>query len=88
MIMNQSFFPIIGSIFHPAYMMINAVILGNLEPNVACFDESQTFKADFPDKCYDVKINQAAFGIGSSTMSILLLAPNMCYCLSLSNLIP
>jgi hypothetical protein len=30
MIMNQSVWPIIGMLFHPSYMMVNAVILGKI----------------------------------------------------------
>jgi hypothetical protein len=30
MIMKQSIWPIVGFIFHPTYMLVNAVILGNI----------------------------------------------------------
>jgi Na+-driven multidrug efflux pump len=86
MIMKQSFFPIIGSLFHPSYMMINSVVLGSILPDTKCSDS--TFKSNNPSKCYDVQVNQAAFGVGSSTLSIILIAPLMCYVLGLSSLIP
>ena len=86
MILRQSFYPILGSIFHPGYMMINAVVLGSILPDSRCSDA--LFAKESPGKCSSVDVNQAAFGIGSSTMSIILLAPINCYMLGLQNLIP
>jgi Na+-driven multidrug efflux pump len=65
MIWDQTIWPVIGYLFHPSYMLVNAVILGKLP-----------------------KIYLAAFGIGSSTIGIVLFATGVCYVLALNNVVP
>lgn len=62
-------------------MLVNAVILGKIQ-----IDE----KACKLDKieCIGPKTYLAAFGVGSSTLGIILLASGLTYCVSLSNVIP
>jgi len=62
-------------------MMVNAVILGGLQPDEKCGDLG--FREANVHKCHDVKINQAAFGVASSTLSIIYIAPMVCYTLAL-----
>lgn len=78
---------ILGLIFHPSYMMINAVILGKYKPDPSC--ESMTIKArNANNKCLTNTEYLAAFGIGSATVSIFVFAAGMCYAMGLSALIP
>lgn len=60
-------------IFHPTYTMVNTKILGGLN------DASDPISA---------KTYLAAYGLGSSTVSLILLAPCVTFCLGLNNLIP
>ena len=82
MVFNRSLWPIIGSVFHPVYMMINAKILGQMNPSSDCVADSTDIECVKPDTYL------AAFGMGSSTMSILILAPLTCFCIGLSNILP
>jgi len=54
MILKQSAPIIVGMIFHPFYMMINAVYLGRLEVDPNCTDSS--FKEENPNYCISSKI--------------------------------
>lgn len=74
-IINQSVQPIFGSLFHPSYMLINSIILGQIQ-------------CDPSTGCHSAKTYLAAFGLGSSLMSILLLASGLCYTLGLNNMLP
>ena len=65
--------PILSMLFHPSYMMVNIKVLGMVQRDEgAC----TTFFGEQVDtvECMTGKQLQAAFGIGSSTISILLLA--------------
>jgi len=84
MIFNQGFWPIIGSLFHPVYMAANAIILGKLPSypeDHECVEAPAMWEVE---GCITAKQYQSAFGIGSSTISILMLAPSLCYVLALS----
>jgi Na+-driven multidrug efflux pump len=74
-IFKQSVWPIIGSLFHPSYLLVNSVILGQI-------------KCDPTETCIPAKTYLAAFGLGSSLMSIILTASGLCYCIGLSNILP
>jgi len=52
-------------------MLVNSIILGKVE-------------CDPEDDCVSAKTYLAAFGLGSSLMSILLLASGLCYVLGLN----
>lgn len=75
MIQDQSVWPIIGFLFHPSYMLVNAIILGNIQ----CKPE---------DGCITAKTYLAAFGLGSSLMSIVLLATGLCFVFGLYTIMP
>ena len=64
-------------IFHPTYLLVNARLLGQIE----CSDDTE-------EECISSKTYVAAFGMGSSTIGILLLAPGICFCFGLSNVVP
>jgi hypothetical protein len=86
MISSYSFSPIIGSLFHPTYMLVNAMILGKIEVDpVKC--EAAGNDKNHAD-CIGPDVYLSAFGIGSSTMSIILLASGICFTIGLSQLIP
>ena len=84
----QSLWPILGTLFHPMYMLINARILGNLELDpIKCGpDATKEVLASFD--CVDNKSYLAAFGLASATIGILFLAPGICYSLALGNIVP
>ena len=67
-------------------MMINAIILGqtNVDPEKC---KAAGNIPTHPD-CIDSKDYVAAFGIGSATMSIVLLATGLCFTLGLQQVIP
>jgi Na+-driven multidrug efflux pump len=54
-------------------MLVNSIILGKIE----CDPEGDGY-------CLSAKTYLAAFGLGSSLMSILLLASGLCYVLGLN----
>ena len=87
MIFKQSISPIVGQILHPMYMMINTMILGRILPDARCEGDTDFQEAN-PSHCVGPNVLQSAFGIGSATMGLILLAPGACYCLCLQNLIP
>lgn len=66
--------------------MVNAIILGKIK-----MDQEKCKIAGgepcHPD-CISSKDYVAAFGIGSATMSIILLATGLCFTLGLQNVIP
>lgn len=86
MILRNSIYPIIGSLFHPTYMLVNAMILGQikLDPKKCEAAGNDEYHPD----CINAEVYLSAFGIGSSTMSIILLASGLCFTLGLSQLIP
>ena len=67
-------------------MMINAIILGQTKVDDAKCQAAGNL-ATHPD-CISSKDYVAAFGIGSATMSIILLATGLCFTLGLQQLIP
>ena len=82
MIFRNSIWPIIGSLFHPTYMLVNSMILGKLE-----LDPEKCEAAggdEYHPDCIGSEKYQAAFGIGSSTMGIILLASGICFTIGLS----
>ena len=82
MIARNSLSPIIGSLFHPTYMLVNAIILGKIEVDpVKC--EAAGNDEYHPD-CIGADVYLSAFGLGSSTMSIILLASGICFTIGLS----
>jgi Na+-driven multidrug efflux pump len=74
-IMRQSVWPIIGSLFHPTYLLVNAIVLGRITCNPG-------------EECIKAETYLAAFGLGSSLMSIVLLASGICFVLGLNNILP
>ena len=74
-ISKQSSWPIIAALFHPCYMLVNSIVLGKIK----CVSD---------DVCSSARTNLAAFGLGSSLMSIILLASGVCFCLGLNNILP
>ena len=85
MIVKASSFPILGMIFHPAYMMINARLLGQVQIDKAFCALPDNQKSV---KCITAEKYVAGFGIASSTLAILYLAIGVCFALCLMNLIP
>mmetsp|Transcript_2011 Transcript_2011/g.3558 ORF Transcript_2011/g.3558 Transcript_2011/m.3558 type:complete len:323 (-) Transcript_2011:489-1457(-) len=86
MILSRSILPIIGTLFHPSYMMANAVYSDMIKPN----SEKCALSDDpvYNENCISGETFQAAFGLGSSTMGILMMAPLICFNMGLTNLIP
>lgn len=84
MIAERSLWPIIGSLFHPVYMMVNARVLGGIHVDS---ELCAALSADDPS-CISAKRYLAAFGLGSSTLSIVMIATAMCFTIGLSNVIP
>jgi hypothetical protein len=74
---KRSMWPRFGSLFNPVYMMINASILGNLKPPAECIGDNERLE------CATSEIYLAALGLGSSAMSIIILAPLNCFALGL-----
>ena len=85
MILWQSLSPIFGSLFHPSYMMVNVKLLGQIkEPLKADCTEQE--KDDLVECMTGTKL-QAAFGMGSATVAIFLLASSLCFVLGLNTVI-
>jgi hypothetical protein len=63
-------------------MLVNAVILGNIvvDPVKCAAANNDPYHQD----CVSAKTFVSAFGLGSSTMSIILLAPGLCFTIGLS----
>jgi len=86
MILSKALFPILGTMFHPSYMMANAVYSDMITP-----DPTQCREAGYDETdpaCITGESFQAAFGLGSATMGIIMQAPVLCFSLGLSNIIP
>ena len=86
MILVKSIFPILGTLFHPTYMMANAVYSDKISP-----DPMECKQANYDtmnEACITGETFQAAFGLGSATMGILMQAPVICFNLGLANIIP
>ena len=83
-IAQQAIWPVIGALFHPAYMIINAVLLGKLKPDTAvCTDQNfLTFE------CATGKQYLAAFGLGQAVCSLVVFSTGTTYSAVLTNLIP
>ena len=88
MIFKQSLWPIIGMLFHPTYMLVNAKILGSIDKPAKCLvpDVSEEVKNSFD--CISAKTYLAAFGVASSSMGIILLAVGVTFNLGLTNIVP
>jgi len=69
-------------------MLVNTIILGQIKTDdrICGPDASQESQDSF--ECITSKTYVASFGMASSTMGIILLAPGICYVLALSNNIP
>lgn len=65
-------------------MMINVKLLGSIEVDKT---KCKVPDSDTPE-CMTSEQYQAAFGIGSSTLAIVLLACSLCFCLGLGTIIP
>jgi len=86
MILAKSIFPIIGTLFHPTYMMANAVYSDMIMPDpLKC--AAHNYDTTDPN-CITGASYQAAFGLGSATMGIIMQAPVLCFNLGLANIIP
>lgn len=88
MIAKYSFFPIVGMLFHPMYMLVNAQILGNMELNQEKCGKDATEEMLKSFECITAETYLASFGLASSTMGIFLLAPGICFNLGLMNVLP
>lgn len=88
MIMRMSFFPILGMLFHPMYMLVNAQILGNMEldPTKCGKDATEQMLKSF--ECVTAETYLASFGLASATMGIFVLAPGICFNIGLMNILP
>ena len=88
-ITNQSLWPILGTIFHPTYMMVNAVLLGRLKIDKKLCPDTLTAKQKKESMdCVTDEQYLAAFGIGSAVIGMLVFATIWCYAAALSNKIP
>jgi len=78
--------PIICSnLFHPSYMMVNAIVLGKIQVDkTKCPDPTDRSNWE----CLDAQDYVAAFGIASSSIGILILSTGFCYANGLMNIIP
>ena len=88
MISKYSFLPIVGMLFHPMYMLVNAQILGNMELNPEKCGKDATEEMLKSFECITAETYLASFGLASSTMGIFLLAPGICFNLGLVNVLP
>jgi len=88
MIMKNSIFPIIGMLFHPSYMMVNAKVLGQVINNGPPCTGKNVIDGVLQYECLTAEVYLASFGIGSSTMSIAILATGSCFILGLTNICP
>jgi hypothetical protein len=89
MIGNQSLWPILGSILHPSYMFVNAKLMGQMEVNTAlCTADLSEEERLSTTACAHGEDYLAAFGIGSATVSILIMASAWSYTAGLQNVIP
>ena len=70
MIYHQSIWSVFSSLAHPSYLMVNAVILGRIE----CLDKD----------CIPARTYLASFGVGSSSIGIVLLASSLTFTAALS----
>lgn len=84
MITKVSIFPIIGMLFHPSYILVNTKLLGSFKPDAA----TVCLAGDTTLKCVDSATYVAAFGLASSTMGIIFLAPGLCFAIGLTNIMP
>jgi len=88
MIMKMSFLPIVGMLFHPMYMLINAQTLGNMELDPVKCGKDATAEMLESFECVTAETYLASFGLASATLSIFLLAPGICFVLGLTNIQP
>eukprot|EP00356_Strombidium_inclinatum_P007903 CAMPEP_0170482006 /NCGR_PEP_ID=MMETSP0208-20121228/2219_1 /TAXON_ID=197538 /ORGANISM="Strombidium inclinatum, Strain S3" /LENGTH=508 /DNA_ID=CAMNT_0010754799 /DNA_START=8 /DNA_END=1534 /DNA_ORIENTATION=+ len=86
MILAKSIFPIVGTLFHPTYMMANAVYSDQIKSDPAACAAAGHDPAN--ENCITGETFQAAFGLGSATMGIIMQAPVLCFNLGLANIIP
>lgn len=80
--------PIIGTLLHPMYMLVNGVVLGNSKLDLDLCGPNATKEILDSFDCLDNKTLLASFGLGSATIGIYVFAPCICYSLALSNIIP
>jgi Na+-driven multidrug efflux pump len=88
MITKQSTFPILGMLFHPMYMLVNAQILGNLQLDQSKCGSEATHEMLQSLECVSAETYLASFGLASATMGIFLLAPGCCFNQGLLNILP
>lgn len=90
LVCKVSVFPILGMLFHPSYMMINTRLLGQVQPDEKLCNPTGGATTWDTTKIECIKASQyvAAFGLSSSAISIIQLAPGMCFALGLINVIP
>jgi len=88
MIADRTMWPIIGSLFHPVYMLVNAKVLGGIIPDPAVCGEGASEDTLESFDCITAKTYLASFGLASSTMGIMLLAVGTCFVIGLTNVIP
>ena len=85
MILNQSIWPIIGSVFHPTYMMVNVLLLGRIvKPDDKLCPASLTEAEKLQNIDCSTSIEYlAAFGLGSAVVGMVVFAVGFCYCAGL-----
>lgn len=86
-VIKQSIPPIVGSLFHPSYMMVNALILGRITLPDYCKDKDYEVPED-SFECMGPEDYLSAFGIASSTIGIAILSTSFCYIAALNNVVP
>lgn len=84
--LKQSLPPIVGSLFHPSYMMVNAKILGALELPAQCKDPEYVPVDIF--ECLPAEDYLSSFGLASASLGIVLLSLGFCYSNGLFNVVP
>ena len=87
MVFKQSIPPIVGSLFHPSYMMVNALILGRIAVPEYCSDPDYSAGPDSYE-CVGAEGYLGAFGIASSTLGLVVLSVGFCYGNGLFNVVP
>jgi len=89
MVTARSFIAILGVIFHPTYLMINISILSKFNPDpVKCNSDNLDDLKINSSECMEGLDLNAAFGLASSTLSIILQATGSCFCMGLNTILP
>ena len=88
MIFRRSIWPIVGYLFHPTYMMVNAKILGAIKPDPELCHNGAPSEVLNSLECISAKTYLASFGVASSSLALVLLAIGQTFANGLNNIVP